>query len=297
MHKRLRLLLALCAWLAWGQAAAALAVTDDRGISVALPAPPRRVVSLVPVATEIVCELGACARLVGVDDYSNWPPETQRLPHVGGLEDANVERIVALKPDIVLLAMASRVGQRLQALGIPVLALETKTLQDMGRVTGTLAAVLGLPDAPGAAAALLQRIDEGVNQAAASVARERRGQTVYFEVSSGPYAASEQSFIGQTLARLGAVNVVPGSLGPFPKLNPEFVVRADPQVIFISARSAADLATRPGWPAIRALRDRRVCSFDAAQGDMLVRPGPRMVQAAQLMARCLNAGAAPAAAR
>ncbi len=274
---------------------AAILVTDDRGTAVELAGPPLRVVSLVPVSTEIVCALGACARLVGVDDYSNWPPEAARLPHLGGLEDASIERIVALKPDLVLLAMASRVGPRLQALGVPELALETKTLQDLRRVTATLAVALGLPDPAGAARALLARIDAGVAVAAASVLPQRRGQSVYFEVSSGPYAASEQSFIGQTLAQLGARNVVPGSLGPFPKLNPEFVVRADPQVIFIAARSAADLPTRPGWRHIRALREGRVCTFDPAQGDMLVRPGPRMAQAAQIMAQCLNAGAAPAA--
>jgi iron complex transport system substrate-binding protein len=213
---------------------------------------------------------------------------------VGGLEDASIERIVSLKPDLVLLAMASRVGPRLQALGVPVLALETKTLQDMRRVTATLATAMGLPDAAGTAQALLGRIDAGVAAAAASVLPARRGQAVYFEVGSGPYAASEQSFIGQTLAQLGARNVVPGSLGPFPKLNPEFVVRADPDVIFIAARSAADLPARPGWRNIRALRQGRVCSFDAAQGDLLVRPGPRMAQAAQIMAQCLNAGALPA---
>ena len=73
-----------------------------------------------------------------------------------------------------------------------------------------------------------ERIDDGVNLAAQSLPAALRGTTVYFEVSSGPYAASESSFIGEMLARVGAANVVPGKLGPFPKLNPEFVVRADP---------------------------------------------------------------------
>ena len=289
-----QLVLCVVLALAAGGAAAGVLVTDDRGAAVALPRPPQRIVSLVPVATEIVCELGACARLVGVDDYSNWPRQVRQLPHTGGLEDANIEIIVSLRPDLVVLAMASRAGERLQALGVPVLALETKTLQDMRRVTSTLAVALGLPNAAGAAQELLQRVDHGVAAAVASIPAQRRGQSVYFEVDGGPYAAGEQSFIGQTLAQLGARNVVPASLGPFPKLNPEFVVRADPQVIFISALGAADLASRPGWSRIRALREGRVCVFDADQGDVLVRPGPRMAQAAQFMARCLNAVATPA---
>jgi iron complex transport system substrate-binding protein len=111
---------------------------------------------------------------------------------------------------------------------------------------------------------------------------------VYFEVNPAPYAAGESSFIGETLTRLGVRNVVPASLGPFPKLNPEFVVRANPDLILLSERGSSGLAERPGWRTIRAVREQRVCVFTAAEGDVLVRPGPRMAEAAQLMARCLR---------
>jgi iron complex transport system substrate-binding protein len=152
------------------------------------------------------------------------------------------------------------------------------------RVMGKVGQVLQVPGAP----ALWERIDNGVNSAAQNLPAALRGTTVYFEVNSGPYAASESSFIGEMLARVGAANVVPGKLGPFPKLNPEFVVRADPQVIMISDRNAQALKDRPGWSRIRAIRDGRVCVFTPAQGDVLVRPGPRMAEAAQLMVRCLQ---------
>jgi len=111
---------------------------------------------------------------------------------------------------------------------------------------------------------------------------------VYFEVNSAPYAASESSFIGETLSRLGVKNIVPGKLGPFPKLNPEFVVRANPDVIMVGDRSYAGLQGRPGWPGIRAIREGRICVFSAAQADVVVRPGPRMAEGAQIMARCLS---------
>src|SRR3954462_7180342 len=84
--------------------------------------PPKRIVSLLPSLTETVCVLGHCDALVGVDDFSNWPEQVQRLPHVGGLEAANVEGTVALKPDLVLLSQSSRAAARLQSLGIAVLA-------------------------------------------------------------------------------------------------------------------------------------------------------------------------------
>ena len=262
----------------------ALQVVDDRGIAVTLAQPPQRVVSLLPSLTEAVCELGACDRLVGVDTYSNWPAPVRALPHVGGLEDASIETIVSLRPDLVLLPVSSRALARLEGMGIKVLALEPKTLADVQRVLGKVGQALGVAGA----SAAWERIDAGVDAAARSLPPALRGTTVYFEVNSGPYAASESSFIGEMLARIGAANVVPGALGPFPKLNPEFVVRADPQLIMISDRNVQALKDRPGWDRIRAVRDRRVCVFTSEQGDVLVRPGPRMDQAAQLMVQCLQ---------
>ena len=275
------LLAALCALALHAQA---VQVLDDRGAVVEIAQPPRRIVSMLPSLTEVVCELGACARLVGVDDYSNWPPRAGALPRVGGLEDSNIEKIVALAPDLVLVASSSRAASRLEGLGIKVVALEPKTLAQLHRAWLMLAQVVDAPQA----AASWQRLEAAVHTAAQGLPAALRGTTVYFEVDDGPYAASEASFVGELLARIGVANVVPGRLGPFPKLNPEFVVRADPQVIIISQREAQGLAGRPGWSRIRAVRDRHVCLLSAQQGDVLVRPGPRMAQAAQIMVDCIR---------
>lgn len=271
------------AWLCLN-AGAAIAVTDDRGATITLDKPPQRVLSLLPSLTELVCALEACARLVGVDNYSNWPAAVRALPHVGGLEDANIETIVSLKPDLVLLSTSSRALARLEGLGLRVAALEPKTLADVHRVSGKVAQLLATGDAK----ALMARIEAGVDTAARAVPPAARGARVYFEVNSAPYAASESSFIGELLGRLGLVNVVPGKLGPFPKLNPEFVVRADPEIIMVSDRNARALRNRPGWERIRAFNGGRVCMFNPEQGDVLVRPGPRMAEAAQLMVQCLS---------
>ena len=274
---------AVLAWLAGP--ALALSLVDDRGIEVSLPRPPQRIVSLLPSLTETVCALQACDRLVGVDNYSNWPASVQTLPHVGGLEDANVERIVALKPDVVLLAKSARVTERLEALGLKVLALEPKSMKDVERVLGKVGRVLGRE---AEAAVLWQQLDAGVNRIAASLPPGARGKRVYFEINSAPYAAGEASFIGDTLSRLGLTNIVPAALGPFPKLNPEFVVRADPQLIMVGDRNAVALPARPGWGVIDAVKTGRICVFTAAQGDVLVRPGPRMAEAAAIMGDCLK---------
>lgn len=264
---------------------AAVTVTDDRGVAVSLPAPPRRIVTLLPSLTETVCELGACARIVGADRYSNYPAEMAQVPKTGGLDDANVELIVSLKPDLVLLSISSRVTDRLEGLGLKVMALEPKTYEDVHRVAGKVAQALGVvPEGE----RLWQRMEAQLNEAARSVPSLAKGLTVYYEVDSAPYAAGESSFIGHALTRLGAVNIVPVKLGPFPKLNPEYVVRADPQVIMVSAKSAGSLPGRPGWARIRAVKEGRICAFTPEQGDVLSRPGPRMGEAAKIMAQCLR---------
>lgn len=258
-------------------------VTDDRGVTVTLAGPPQRIVSILPSLTETVCELGHCARLVGVDRYSNYPASVQKLPQVGGGLDPNVEAIVALRPDVVLMAKSSRVGERLEALGIKVVALEPKSHADVQRVILKLGQLLEVADAQ----RIWRAIDAGVSAAAQSVPANLRGAKVYFEVNQGPYAASEASFIGETLTRLGAKNIVPAKLGPFPKLNPEYIVRANPDLIMIGQRSAEGLQQRPGWQSIRALREQRLCIFPSEEANVLVRPGPRMAEGARLMAKCL----------
>ena len=182
--------------------------------------------------------------------------------------------------------MYARHIDRLEALGLTVVQLEPKTHADVRRVLGTLSDLLGVPRAQGADR-LWRVIDAGVLAAAQSLPPRARNVRVYFEVSRGPYAAGEVSFIGETLTRLGVRNVVPASLGPFPRLNPEFVVRANPDIIMIGNRSMQAMVPYPGWATLRAIRENRLCVFGPGDSDVVVRPGPRMAEAARIMARCL----------
>ena len=282
---RLLLLLALVG------PAHALQVTDDRGVTVSFAQTPQRIVSLLPSLTESVCAMEQCQRLVGVDRYSNYPASVKALPVLGGGLDPNIEGIVALRPDVVLVAASSRASSRLESLGLKVVALETKTHADVKRVLHTLGVLMDVPESQGADR-LWRTIDSSVSAAAQSLSARARNTRVYFEVSRGPYAAGEASFIGETLTRLGVKNVVPASHGPFPKLNPEFVVRANPDLIMIGNRSMQAMVPYPGWGSIRAVRDKRICIFGADESDVVVRPGPRMAEAARIMATCLEKHAA-----
>lgn len=272
--------------LAQAVLAAGVQVTDESGVTTHWTSPPQRIVSLLPSLTETVCEVGACARLVGVDRYSNWPASVKQLPQLGGGIDPNVEAIVALRPDAVLIAGSARAVDQLRALGLKVVVLEPKNAADVRRVLGTVAQMLGA-DAQ-AAQRIWNSIDAAVLAAAQTLPASVKQTRVYFEVNSAPYGAGEASFIGELLARLGARNILPASMGPFPKLNPEFVVRANPDLIMVGDQNFAGQIQRPGWAGIRALRENRVCVFSAAESDVLVRPGPRMAEAAHIMARCLK---------
>jgi len=268
-------------------------VVDDRGFRTSLPNPPQRIVSLLPSLTESICELGYCQRLVGVDRYSNFPASVQSLPQLGGGLDPNIEAIVALKPDVVVMAASSRAGERLRALGLRVVALEPKTHADVQRVLRKLGQLLDAPHVD----QIWRAIDAGVSAAAQSLPASARGPRVYFEVNPGPYGAGEASFIGETLSRLGAKNILPAKLGPFPKLNPEFIVRANPDLIMVGDSSVAAMLQRPGWTAMRAVREQRLCAFSPEESNVLVRPGPRMAEAARLMAACLSEKAPGSVAR
>lgn len=261
-------------------------VTDSRGVTTRWATPPQRIITLLPSLTETVCALGQCARLVGIDRYSNWPDQVKSLPMLGGGMDPNVEAIVALKPDVVFTAQSSRSAERLEALGLKVVALETKSHSDVERLLEKVARVLGV--VPTQAQQLWQSINHDISAQAQHLPASTQQLRVYIEINRAPFGAGPRSFIGETLSRLGAQNVLQAQSDAFPQINPEFVVRAQPDLIMISERDVADMLARPGWSNMMAVKDKRVCAFASTEQDILVRPGPRMAEAARLMANCLK---------
>lgn len=266
-------------------AAATVDLTDDRGTVHRLAAAPRRIVTLLPSLTESVWALGGGARLVGVDRYSNWPEALNKLPRLGGLDDVQIEAIAALQPDVVLASTSARSLDRLEALGFTVIRLKSETQADVRRTLALLARMLGTP-AEGDR--VWATIDARMAAAAQRVPPVLRGRRVYFELGGGPWAAGTSSFMGELLARLGLGNIVPPSMGPFPKLNPEFVLRERPDIVMGPRREADDMATRPGWASLAALQQRQRCAFDTPQYELLIRPGPRMGEAADALVGCLQ---------
>ena len=261
-------------------------VTDDRGVTTRWATPPQRVITLLPSLTETVCALGQCARLVGIDRYSNWPAEVTTLPTLGGGMDPNIEAILALKPDVVFTTPSARTAERLEALGLKVVALETKTHAEAKRLLDKVAQALSVDSR--IAQQLWDSIDDGVSAAARKLPASIQQLRVYIEVNAAPFGAGPQSFIGETLTRLGAQNILQAESDAFPRMNPEFVIRAQPDLIMISERDVAAMLSRPGWSNMAAIKGNRICAFASNEQDILVRPGPRLPHAASIMADCLK---------
>jgi len=264
--------------------AESISVADDSGVVVSFSKPPERVISLLPSLTESVCALGKCSTLVGVDRFSNWPKSIENLPKLGGMSDINIERIIQLKPDVVLLEKASPVIARLNGLGIKTFAFDIKSMGDEERALQKLDSILGTSES----ARVWNQIQQQITRANKQLLSRDKKISVYFEVNSAPFAAGRNSFIGDILTRLGLVNIIPESLGPFPKINPEFVIQSNPEIILLSTSTLVDIQNRPGWKSIPAVAKNRVCIFTADQNDVLVRPGPRMGEAALIISECIQ---------
>jgi iron complex transport system substrate-binding protein len=264
--------------------ASALTVVGDDGVALTLSRPAARVVTLLPSLAEVVCDLGACNRLVGIDRYTNWPPETANVAVVGGGLDPQLEAILRSRPDLIVMAPSARVIARLRDLGLPVLALEPKRMADLARTYRALGEALGIAEAD----ARFTQLQSDLGVLKRSVDASWLGARVYFEVSDELYAAGPDSFVGELLTSLGFGNAISSGLGPFPKISPEWVVRANPGVLVVSEQTVGRLTQRPGWSGMQAIAEKQVCAMPQAQADALVRPGPRLVSGAQWLVRCIN---------
>lgn len=284
--KFLRTLSALMALLLAAVALAGYPVTltDALGREVTLTAEPLRIVAMMPSHTEAVCALDACDKLVGVDQFSNYPPEIDGVPRLGSAFSPNLEAIVALEPDLVLVDVWSELAAQLEQLGIPAYAGVPQTVED------TFASFLRigrLIDREAEAEQLVSQLRRELDAVAERVAGQARPR-VYFEVDATPYSVGPDSFIGTLIALAGGENIVPAAMGDFPQLDPEYIVVADPEVIVLGSasygESAATVSARPGWGAITAVVEGRVVELTKEQSDAISRPGPRLAEAARLFA-------------
>ena len=274
MKRFLGIFLLLAQTAAWP----AVVATDDTGRAVGLPMPAKRIVSLAPSITELLYAAGAGSRIVGVVDYSDYPREALKIPRVGGAGALDIERIVSLKPDLVVAWKSGNPsGQidKLKSLGLPVFFAEPRRLQD---IAADIESLGGLAGSQGEALRAAQAFSSGV----ATLGRQyskKKPVSVFYEVWPGPLmTVSDRHIISEVLHLCGARNV----FGKLPMLTPtvstESVIVADPQAI-VSSGPEKWLNAWKKWD-ITATRQGHLFHIPA---DLISRPSPRILEGAKLL--------------
>ncbi|MFO7173543.1 MAG: cobalamin-binding protein [Bacillota bacterium] len=264
-----------------------MTVTDDEGRTVTIPAEPRRILSLAPSNTEILFALGLGDRVVGVDNFSDYPPEAASLPRVGDLMNPNYEAMAALSPDLALaIGGSEEFWQKLEELGVPVVVIQPNTVAEVidsirlvGRVTGAAEAADAL------ARSMADRVEAVQHQAARLSHRPR----VFWEVWDDPLmSAGPGSFFDDMIRLAGGVNVVGDAESPWPQVSPEAVIARDPEVIITTQAEWAERlrsGALPAWSGTTAVRQGRIY---VVEDNLVSRPGPRIVEGLEQVARAIQ---------
>jgi iron complex transport system substrate-binding protein len=265
-----------------------IVVTDDLDREVRLERAARRIVSLAPSNTEMLFALGLAEETVGVSELCDYPPQAATKERVGSFATPSIEKIVNLKPDLVLAASLHKtVGEQLVELGIPVIVLHPASIQGvldnadlLGRVTGQ---TRGAAELKRQITAELNAVDERVK-----TLTQAQRPLVYYEVWSNPImTAGPNTFINELITRAGGVNLGATATTAWPTLSLEELLSRQPQVMFYghATETVEQVRQRADWGSIPALRDGRVYLVDE---NLILRAGPRIGQALRLLSTHLH---------
>jgi cobalamin transport system substrate-binding protein len=276
--------------------------TDAQGESATLPGPPARIVSLSPAITEILFAVGAGSRVVGVTSYCDFPPEAARLPKVGSYTGLSVEKVIGLRPDIVI-GMRGNAPEALGALrraGLKVLAYDPITLYGVLELMDEIGHMT--QETPGnvpAVAELRARVDAVRSRAALLRRRPRTLVAVQLEPL---YAAGAGTHCDDMVRLAGGENLAADADVPWPQYSLERMLEKDPEAIITvsghingeemtSAKVLSDLRKSRAWSGTTAVKRGNVLTMD---DDLLTLPGPRIVDGLETMARAIARAAQPA---
>jgi len=273
--------------------AGTLTFTDGLGREITLDGPAQRILSLAPSNTEILFAIGAGDQVIGRDALSDYPEEAKSVTDIGSTFDAlNTEQIVSLNPDLVLMAEINNPEQakQLEDLGLTVYYLKNpSTLEEL---YGNLEIVAQLTGHEQETASLIESLKARVAAVDEKIAPISSRFSVFYELDATdpakPYTAGKGTFITQLIDRAGGYNIA-ADLDGYPQMSLEQVVAADPAFIILGdARygvSPESIAQRPGWENLTAVKNGNVLAFN---DDLVSRPGPRLVDALEELAKMLR---------
>lgn len=277
-------------WLACALPLMAKTAEDQLGRKIQIPDDPQRVVALAPSITEIIFALGKQDRLKGTTQFSNYPVEAARLPKVGSYVRLDLERIVALRPD---LCIAIKDGnpketiERLQSLNIPVFAVNPRNLET---VMQTIQKVGDILDASEEAKTLVQAMRDRIQRVDALVASIDHRPRVFIQIGISPIiSAGTNTFIHELIVRAGGINVAAGK-NAYPHFSREQVLALAPDILIITSmnRSGAFEKAKADWHRLTDMPTglgKRIYTVDS---DVFDRPSPRLLNALEILTRLLH---------
>ncbi|MBB6481892.1 ABC transporter substrate-binding protein [Spirochaeta isovalerica] len=253
---------------------------------------PQRIISLSPSTTETLFAIGAGDQVVGVTSYCNYPAEAATREIIGGFspKTISIETIISLNPDLVIAGVSAHqpIADTLKEAGIPVLSIEPKSVDDVRSVIEELGMITGHEEQGKALSEEIEERIEAVQQKLSKLDGDRL--RVFYEVWDAPLmTAGPESFTGQMISYAGGNNIFTDVEGDYPQVSSEELVSRNPQAIIASEThgdklNSEALREREGWDAIDAYINDRIILLD---GDIVSRPGPRMIEAIEMMAEAL----------
>jgi iron complex transport system substrate-binding protein len=281
---------ALAILLTYGLPAAAKQAEDQLGREIRVPDDPKRIVALAPSITEIIFALGQQDRLKGTTQYTNYPAEAARLPKVGSYVRLDLERIVALNPDLCIAIKdgnPKEVIDRLQSLDIPVFAVNPHNLESMLQ---TIQKIGGILNASQMAKTLVTDMRSRIQKIDELVSKTDHRPRVFVQIGISPIiSAGTNTFINELIDRAGGINVAAGP-SAYPHFSREQVLALAPDVLIITsmARSGAYEKAKTDWYHLSnmpAVRENRIYTVDS---DLFDRPSPRLLNALEILTRLLH---------
>jgi iron complex transport system substrate-binding protein len=273
-----------------GDRALSATFTDEVGRTVEVSGPPRRIVSVAPNVTEILFALGLGGRLVGVTTYCQYPPEALKIEKIGGYINPSLERIVALRPDLVVGIAEGDLRtfvDKLTALKIPVYIANPRTALD---VLISIRKIGEVAFAPEPAREIVRSMEEKIQSIRDKVQGRPRPRVLHILDFNPLISAGKGTFVDDLIRLAGGRNVAETAAGKYPRFSMEEVLVQDPEVILLSSMKSRDPLVKQRrwwerWKTISAVKHGRIFVLDS---DLIHRPSPRMGEGLEQVARAIH---------
>lgn len=266
-------------------------IEDNFGNKVTIEKEPMKIISLAPNNTEVLFALGLGDRVVGVTSYCDYPEEAKAKEIVGDFEGNNLEKIVELNPDLVLVYGAGNEEDNkvLKDAGIKVLGFMPETIDAVIKDIETVGKATGKNKE---AAELVEAMNNKKNEILEKVKGQEEVK-VFYEIWHDPLmAAGKGSFMDELITLAGGKNIAEDAEGAYPQYDLEQLVERDPEV-YLTAQDMPDktvesIKVRPGYEDISAIKNDRVYVFEGNEANVVSRPGPRIIEALEVVAKAIH---------